>query len=113
MDFHQDQANRDTSGWFGPAIVVDLSRLGHNVVTVRYNNKLREVMDQNIRRHLFFFVFLAATTPRHYQGVWRFIRQSIERADHNRPELLEYVKQVRGFTFSRNNSKFPGLFEAV
>ena len=72
-------------------------------------------MGQNLRRHLFFLVFLAATPmlPRHYQEVWRFIRHAIERADHNRPELLGYVKQIRGYTFSRNNSKFPGLFDAV
>ena len=115
VDFYQDQANKDTSGWFGPAIVSDLSRQDHNSVTVRYNNKLREVMGQNIRRHLFFLVFLAATPmlPRHYQEVWRFIRHAIERADHNRPELLGYVKQIRDYTFSRNNSKFPGLFDAV
>ena len=113
MDFYQDQANKDTSGWFGPAIVVDLSRQSHNSVTVRYNNKLREVMGQNIRRHLFFLVGLAATQVRHFQGVWRFIRHAIERADHNRPELLGYVKQIRGYAFSRNNSKFPGLFDAV
>ena len=43
MDFYQDQANKDTSGWFGPAIVSDVSRLKHGAVTVRYNNKLREV----------------------------------------------------------------------
>ena len=70
VDFYQDQANKDTSGWFGPALIVDLSRQSHNAVTVRYNIKLRDVMGQNIRRHLVFLVFLAAATPRHYQRVW-------------------------------------------
>ena len=41
LDFYQDQANKDTSGWFGPAIVSDVSRLKHGAVTVRYNNKTR------------------------------------------------------------------------
>ena len=48
VDFYQDQSNKDTSGWFGPAIVADISRLKHGAVTVRYNNKLREVSVQNI-----------------------------------------------------------------
>ena len=34
VDFYQDQANKDTSGWFGPAEVTDLSRLEHNAITV-------------------------------------------------------------------------------
>ena len=38
----QPQSNKDTSGWFGPAIVTDVNRLKHGSVTVRYNNRLRE-----------------------------------------------------------------------
>merc|ERR1712078_922176 len=54
VDFYQDQLNKDTSGWFGPAIVADVSRLKHGALTVRYNNMLREVSVQKVRRHLFF-----------------------------------------------------------
>ena len=66
VDFYQDQTNKDTSGWFGPAIVADVSRLKHGAVSVRYNNKLREVSVQKIRRHLFFLVFLSAYPPVHF-----------------------------------------------
>ena len=48
-----DGAGRPRDG--GPAIVADLSRLDHGTVTVRYNNRLREVSVQKIRRHLFFW----------------------------------------------------------
>ena len=41
VDFYQDLFNNDTPGWFGPAIVADVSRQKHGAVTLRYNNKLR------------------------------------------------------------------------
>ena len=62
VGFYQDQFDKDTSGWFGPAVVADVGRLKHGAVTVRYNNKLREVSVQKIRRHIF-FCFLSATPP--------------------------------------------------
>ena len=69
--FYQNQFNKNTPGWFGPAVVADVSKLKHGVVTVRYNNMLWEVNVQKIRRHLRLLSFLPASTPQHFIRVER------------------------------------------
>ena len=113
VDFYQDQFNNGTPGWFGPAIVADVSRLKHGAVTVRYNNKLREVSVQKIRRHLFFLSFLSSTPLAHFTTAWNAIRQAIERLDEGSSTILGYVRRPEGYRFSANNSGFPGTFEAI
>ena len=113
VDFHQHQSNKDTPGWFGPADVVDLSRLDHGQISVRYNNKVREVMTQNVRRHLFFLVFLAQRVATDIPSVWRTIRQAIEHLDSNLLMFVGYVRQLKGMHWSQNNAKLPGIFEAI
>ena len=113
VDFYQDQANKDTSGWFGPAVVSDVSRLKHGAVTVRYNNKIREVSVQKIRRHLFFLSFLSTSPPTHFTSAWNAIRQAIEGLDAGSSTLLGYARMPEGYRWSPNNKKFPGTFEAV
>ena len=114
VDFHQHQSNKDTPGWFGPADVVDLSRLDHGQISVRYNNKVREVMTQNVRRHLFFLVFLAQRVATDtFPSVWRTIRQAIEHLDSNLLMFVGYVRQLKGMHWSQNNAKLPGIFEAI
>ena len=81
VDVYQNQYNKATPGWFGPAVVADVSRLKHGAVTVRYNNKLREVSVQKIRRHLHFLSFLAASPPQHFITVWNAVRQALEIID--------------------------------
>ena len=113
VDFYQYQPNKDTSGWFGPAAVADISRLTHGVVTLRYNNTLREVSVQKIRRHLYFLIFLAASPPRHFTSVWNTVRQAIENLDDRMSIVLGDVRQTKGYKYSTNNAKLPGIFEAV
>jgi len=105
--------NKDTSGWFGPAVVVDVSRLKHGAVTVRYNNNLRNVSVQKVRRHLFFLSFLAASPPKHFTNVWNAVRQAIEWLDDETSVMLGYMRRPEGYKYSPNNARFPGTFEAV
>ena len=113
VDFYQDQLNKDTSGWFGPAIVADVSRLKHGAVTVRYNNKLREVSVQKVRRHLFFLCFLSASPPKHFTFAWSTVRAAVESLDDGTSIMLGHVRRPAGYVYSPNNAKLPGAFEAV
>ena len=88
VDFYQDPTNKDTSGWHGPAVVADISRIAHGAVTLRYNSKLREVSVQKIRRHLYFLSFLSSTAPRHFGTVWGEVRKAVEGLDEGSTILL-------------------------
>ena len=111
VDFYQDQANKDTPGWFGPATVIDASR--SDVITVRYNNKPREVELRKVRRHLHFLVFLASQLPITFGSVWRTIRLAVESLDEGSVVTLGYVKHKTDYAYTKGNQKFPGLLEAV
>ena len=62
VDFYRPPNNKDTSGWDGPATVIDVTRSTRGVVTVRWQNRVMEVQLPNIRRHLHFWTLLATMT---------------------------------------------------
>ena len=101
VDFNQDQANKDTSGWFGPAEVIDISRQAHGVATVRYNNKPREVELRKLRRHIFFSMFLAKLSCSHFISVWKVIRLAVEDLDDRAVATLGYVKHQQKYLLWR------------
>ena len=77
VDFYREQSNKDTSGWFGPAQVIDVSRAQRGVVTVRWRSLPLECQLSDLRRHLQFFVYLASylgtSTPHNHS--WQFLRR--------------------------------------
>ena len=62
VEFYRDTGTKDTPGWHGPAEVIDVSRAGRNVVTIRWMNRPLEVQLQNIRRHLHYLVYFQELT---------------------------------------------------
>ncbi len=55
VDFFRQQNKKDISRWPGPAVVVDVSKASHGVITVRYQNQITEAMFKNERRRLHFW----------------------------------------------------------
>ena len=58
VDFYRDQSNKDTSGWFGPAQVIDVSRLTCGIVTLKWMSRVMEAQIQNVRRQFRFLSVL-------------------------------------------------------
>ena len=54
VDFCRSRSAEDTSGWFGPAEVVDVSRTTRGIVSIRHHTRVMEVQIPNVRRHLHF-----------------------------------------------------------
>jgi hypothetical protein len=57
VDFFRAPSTKDISGWFGPAEVIDVSRAGRGIISVKHQSRIMEVQTQNIRRHLHFWTF--------------------------------------------------------
>ena len=58
VDVYRAPTNKDTSGWEGPAEVIDTSRASRGVVSVRHNSRVKEVQLSHLRRHLHFWSLL-------------------------------------------------------
>ena len=62
VDFYRVPPNKDTTGWYGPAEVINVNNASRGLFTVKYDNRFFEVQLANIRRHSVFLVFLAEPT---------------------------------------------------
>ena len=97
VDVYRAPTNKDTSGWEGPAEVIDISRASRGVVSVRHNSRVKEVQISHLRRHLHFWSLLGldgglsggmsteAETfayPTTYDNVWSCIRAGAEACKH-------------------------------
>ena len=49
VDVYRAPTNKDTSGWEGPAEVIDISRASRGVVSVRHNSRVKEVQLSHLR----------------------------------------------------------------
>ena len=93
VDIYRAPTNKDTSGWEGPAEVIDISRAARGVVSVKHNSRVREVQLAHVRRHLHFWSLLDSegrpsgsqqtearsfAYPTTYDNVWSYIRAGAE-----------------------------------
>ena len=60
VDFYRTPDRKDDTGWFGPAEVVDTSQSSRDIFVLRFAARDYRVNSSCIRRHLVFFVGLAA-----------------------------------------------------
>ncbi len=94
VDFYRMPTSKDTAGWFGPAIVADVSRATRGIITVRWQSRVMEVQLQDIRRHLHYLALLisqqstgegplskagASVFPTVHDNVWTNIKGAIEK----------------------------------
>ena len=71
VDFYREQPQKDTPGWFGPAKVVDVSRVTRGIVTVTWLSRPMEVKLQDVRRHLYFLALFAGPKMPTFGGrIW-------------------------------------------
>ena len=59
VEIYRKPANKDRPAWIGPAVVVDVSELGHGKVTVRWQGRHLTVPLEAIRRALMYLTYLA------------------------------------------------------
>jgi len=59
VDIFRAPNNKDTSGWEGPAEVIDVSRATRGVISVKHNSHVKEVQLSHVRRHLHFITLLS------------------------------------------------------
>ncbi len=115
VDFYRAPPSKDTPGWYGPAQVVDVTRAVRGIVSVRYQSRVMEVQLQNVRRHLFFWVFLVsplrAMTPQ--ETAWEYIKAQIEQLTPKTLVHLGVVKQNGHWITTNNTSKYVGLLAAI
>ena len=113
VDFYKDEGPKDSSGWYGPAEVVDLRRVDHGAVTLKYDKKDFEVKLQGIRRHLHLLILLAAAESRALAGAWKLIRSIAESLAPRMHINLGYVKDKDSWGYAAINRKFPGGYGAA
>ncbi len=54
VEFFKAATSKDTSGLFGPAKAVDVSRTTRGNVSIKHNTRIMEVQIPHIRRHVHF-----------------------------------------------------------
>ena len=59
VDFWRDPANKDTSGWRGPADVVDLGEMSEGNISVRWQGRVFSCAPRLVRRALVMLVMLS------------------------------------------------------
>ena len=52
VDFFRPAQNKDTSGWIGPAVITDTSRLKRGNITIIHLNQIIDVKLGDVGRHL-------------------------------------------------------------
>ena len=61
VDFYRQPNNKDSSGWIGPATVIDTTHMDRGTITIRHVHMPTECRLGDVRHHLPFLVFLAAS----------------------------------------------------
>jgi hypothetical protein len=92
-----------------------VSRSTRGIVSIRHHARTIEVQVQHVRRHLQFFVFLAAlggpaTTPK---IVWEHIQEQIEQTTWNTLKQVVMVYHRGRWRQSSNDSTFVGMMSAI
>ena len=123
VDFFRSAANKDTPGWFGPAEVIDASKVTRGTVTVRWQSRVMTIQLPNIRKHLHFFMLLGCqenvceeiSQPVYnvQDNVWSRVKSEIEQLAPGRLVQLGRVKTGENWTATANNSHHAELWSAV
>ncbi len=115
VNFPRPPSTKDTSGWFGPAEVVDVSRTTRGIVSIRHHARVMEVLILCIPRQLHFLVFFSspANRPTAHDNAWKFIRSEVERLTHGFLLQLGHVLHDDHWALNSKNSKHPGLVSAM
>ena len=113
VDFYREPTNKDTSGWMGPAEVLDVSKVERGVVVVRWNSQQLNVSLNNVRRHMFHFVFLECQAFLSRQNAWAHIKQCVEQAGVNSLIQVGLAYQDGHWCLTKANSEFHSLMSAV
>ena len=80
VDFYRDEGAKDNSKWIGPNTVIDTTNIERGNVTIRHLQSPVIARIQAIRRHMEFFVFLAASHSAYGSttSAWSIVRQAID-----------------------------------
>ena len=115
IDFIRQPGTKDTSGWYGPATVVDISKAARGVITLRFQNQVTEAMVQNVRRHLHFLTYLAAPIRRafHATSVWDTIAALVEKQANTTTRQFGHIWHQSGWVRAAADAQHPGWFHAV
>ena len=129
VDYFRQPSQKDTSGWIGPATVVDVSRAARGVVSVRYQSRVLEVQLQHVRRHLHYFALLSSQQdvcrgqradadnivayPSAYTNVWAAIKSAVEQLNPGRVVQVGKVCHQDRWVVSANNTPLPEMMSAV
>ena len=117
VDFYREPSAKDTSGWFGPAPVTDVSRAERGIISIRWLSKPLEVQLTHVRKHLYFLCFLA-----HYmsggcftahENCWSSIRAMIERLQPRQLVMAGYARNGASWLLTTNPLTKAGFFTAV
>ena len=115
VDFHTMPGNKDTGGWHGPATVVDASHPGNGTITLRHLNHAFERRFQDVRPHLTFTVFLAASQSAlgvYTRGLQK-IRQIAENLNKGQCLHLGKVLQNGVWTKTKQNSIHTDVYSTA
>ena len=122
VDVYRPPSNKDTSGWMGPAEVIDVSRITRGIVSVRWHSKVMEVQVPHIRRHLHFLALLATMSntiseklsyASAYDNVWQHIKGAVEETKVGSHVHVGYCYHGGRWLLTANNRMFPRLMSAA
>ncbi len=122
VDVYRAPPNKDTSGWQGPAEVIDISRVTRGIVSVRWQSKVLEVQIPHIRRHLHFLALLSTMANTLDEGlsyasafdnVWKHIKEVVEQLKVGSHVQVGHCYHDGRWLLTSNNVKFPKLMSAA
>ena len=111
VDFFRTPNRKEDTGWFGPAEVVDTSQSSRDTFVLRFAARDYRVNSSCIRRHLVFFVGLAAPqaqlTP---TRAWHEFKQLVNSATADRVHHVGSAYDRQGYHRTKYDQQHPGLF---
>ena len=114
VDFYREPSAKDSSGWSGPAEVVDISQQHRNIVSVKWHGKVLNVTLSRIRHSLHFLIFLQSFAPNTPQrNSWSHLRETVNDMPPDTHVTLGRILQNGSWVICVGNSKYPKLMSAI
>jgi hypothetical protein len=106
VEFFRKPISKDSSGWHGPAQIVDLSSLSDGIIHIKWQGRVLSARVQDIRSAMTFATFLMQPT-----NPIRLFRAEVE-AHQGHLMRIGWIKQGRTWVECQGNKDFFALLSA-
>ena len=119
VDFYRKPGAKDASGWYGPAVVHDISNAARSVIQIKWQGQIMEVELRNVRVHATLFVyFQGAVNPRYRQlstaeQAWEHLRSAISALTRGTCLHLGYIHDGSSWRWSKTTARYASILAAA